>query len=330
VGSGDASRRFLSFTLAKWPLTFVPESGSPNGVASTLEVRVDGIRWEEVPSFFGVGGDERVYTTKVEDDGKTALHFGGSPGAPVPTGRNNILATYRQGLGEEGNVPARSLTTLLTRPTGLKAVVNPGPAEGGSPAETLEQARINVPSSVQTLGRIVSLRDFEDMALGLAVVAKARAYVDWDGDEQAVFVIVAGSGGGSLGGSLRDISESLDALRDVNRKMNVQAHAPWPIELSLDIIAHDDYLLESVQSTVEAALTRLFAFETRGLGQPVFMSDIYGALHALDGVVAVDLDVLRPREVAGSAELADVSVPPHAIATLDRADLTLRVAYGSF
>ena len=330
LGSGDASRRFLSFAVKKAPVTYVPRAGMPNGVANTLELRVGGVLWKEVPSLYGRGSEERVYTTRLDNDGKMSVQFGGPPGARPPTGKNNIAATYRQGLGLAGMVAGRTLTTLLDRPAGLKGVVNPMAAEGGAEAETLEQARVNAPATVQTFGRIVSVRDFEDAARELAAVAKARAYVDWDGEEQSVFVVVAGSAGSSLENSVRDIAASLDAQRDINRKMRVLPHARLPIEVSLDVIAHGDYTLEAVRAAVGTALAGLFAFDNRELGQPVFFSDLYRVLQAAEGVVAADLDVLRPKGQADAPVMADIGVPPNAIAALDLADAAIRVAYGDF
>jgi predicted phage baseplate assembly protein len=328
LGNGDAAQRFLAFPLKKSPVTFVPQPGAPNGVASTLQVRVDGILWKEVASLLGAGPNDRVYTTVIDDQAKTSVRFGGAPGGRVPTGRNNIIAAYRQGLGIEGNVRARSLTTLLDRPTGLKAVINPGAAEGGAMPEALEQARINAPSTVKTFGRIVSLRDFEDAARELVVVAKARAYMDWDGDEEAVFIIVAGASGSVLSASLREIAADLDRRRDINRKMRVKPHRPLPLEIALDVLAHPAYTTETIASRVKEVLTTFFAFDNRELGQPVFESDVYHLVQSQEGVLAVDLDRLRVKGAAGVPEMADIAVPLEAIASLDWMDVKLAVRHG--
>ena len=66
------------------------------------------------------------------------------------------------------------------------------------------------------------------------------------------------------------------------------------------------------------------------LGQPVFFSDLYRVLQAAEGVVAADLDVLRPKGQADAPVMADIGVPPNAIAALDLADAAIRVAYGDF
>ena len=85
-----------------------------------------------------------------------------------------------------------------------------------------------------------------------------------------------------------------------------------------------------MQAAVEEAIEELFSFDNRELGQPVYLSDLYRALQALDGVVAVDLDVLRPKGAAGVSRMADVYVPLSAIATLDLNDATISVAHGGF
>ena len=53
---------------------------------------------------------------------------------------------------------------------------------------------VNAPLTVLTLGRIVSLRDYEDFARAFAGVAKALATWTWDGERQGVFVTDRGRG----------------------------------------------------------------------------------------------------------------------------------------
>src|SRR6185295_4228754 len=101
--------------------------------------------------------------------GKTFVQFGdGNTGARTPTGQGNIRATYRKGIGKAGNVKAGQISLLLTRPLGVKDVINPMPASGGDDAETLAGARTNAPLTMLTLGRIVSLQDYEDFARSFA------------------------------------------------------------------------------------------------------------------------------------------------------------------
>ena len=83
---------------------------------------------------------------EVSLDRITSVRFGdGMTGARLPTGRQNIVATYRNGLGLAGRVGAAKITTLLDRPTGVKNVVNLVAADGGADPETMDKARRAAP-----------------------------------------------------------------------------------------------------------------------------------------------------------------------------------------
>ena len=62
--------------------------------------------------------------------------------------------------------------------------------------------------------------------------------------------------------------------------------------LGLKVKRDPAYELKSVLAAVEAALRAHYAFDTRGLGQPVLQSDVIAVAHSVPGVLAVDLDFL--------------------------------------
>ncbi|HVG25213.1 MAG TPA: hypothetical protein VND45_13735, partial [Thermoanaerobaculia bacterium] len=104
LGAGDASKPLQTFGLQQSPLTFV-SAPTVDGVASTLVVRVNDVRWHETDSFAGASPNERVFVTDISDEGKVAVTFGtGREGARLPTGTDNVRATYRSGIGRAGNV----------------------------------------------------------------------------------------------------------------------------------------------------------------------------------------------------------------------------------
>lgn len=300
LGSGDAASAFQAFVLAKAPLAHVPAPGGAPGGASTLEVWVDGVRWHEVPDFHGRGGAERVYVTRTGPDGKTEVRFGdGVTGARLPSGRNNVVATYRVGGGVSGRLPAATLRTPLDRPPGLRAVVNPLPAEGGADAESPADVRRNLPKTVRTFGRIVSLRDFEDAALETRLAAKARAAAGWDGESQAVFLTVAGDAGIPLGGeALGNLVADLDARRDPNRRLRVIPHRPLPIRVEATVTPQADRVPEDVAAAAHAALTGLLSFERQEFGAALRLSEVYRALQEAEGVAGAVVTLLAPKRDA--------------------------------
>ena len=85
LGSGRASAPFQRFTLAHEPLTHVQSPDAPSGADAALEVRVNDVRWDEVPTLFGAGPRDRAYALRTDEHGKAYVQFGdGARGARLP------------------------------------------------------------------------------------------------------------------------------------------------------------------------------------------------------------------------------------------------------
>lgn len=294
LGSGNAQSAFQSFELAKSPVTFTRKSETKAGVQNTLELRVDGIRWEETERLYGHSGKERIYTTRVDDENIMHVQFGdGRTGARPTSGDRNIAARYRQGLGAEGNVEAHTLETLLDRPKGLSEVTNPMPATGGADREMRGATRENAPNTVRTFDRIVSLRDFEDAAREYIGLAKARADWQWDGMRRTVYLTVASDEGRALSSSAHDnLRAYLDTRRDPHQGLQINDYDEVQLTVKLTVQTHGDYRDEDVHKVAVAAAERFFSFDNRSLGQDVHRSDLYHLLQDVEGVVAVRIDEL--------------------------------------
>jgi Baseplate J-like protein len=295
LGSGDAGRAWQRFGLRQPPLTHVHAAES-GGRRSTLEVWVDGIRWDEAPTLFGRGPRERLFSAQQDAEGGTRVQFGdGRNGARLPSGRENVAAVYRRGIGREGNVAAGQLSLLLTRPLGIRSVANPLPATGGDDPETLERARENAPLTVLTLDRIVSLRDYEDFARTFAGVAKAMATWTWSGRGRGVLVTVAGPQGDAVpdGGPVQTaLRAALARYGDALIPVEVRAYRPARFRVSAGLRAHPAHDPARVLAAAQEALRARFSFAARAFGQGVALSEVIAALQEVPGVAAVDVDLL--------------------------------------
>jgi hypothetical protein len=294
LGGGRPAQPFQSFAIAESPLTHV-SARTETGARSSLALRVDDILWAEVPSLYGRGAKERVFSTRITDEGQTVVQFGdGVRGARPASGQNNIVASYRVGLGQQGNVAASSLTTLLDKPLGLEAVFNPLPGAGGDDSERLAQARRNAPITTLTLGRVVSLQDYEDFALGFAGIRKALASWVWDGDARRILVSVGGPDGAAIdpdiGTTHRDLVAALKSLGDPFVRVDVMSYRAATFETSLRVKVAPEYDAIQVLSSVEAGLRVAYSFEARGFAGLIALSALVAEVHAVPGVVAVDVD----------------------------------------
>jgi predicted phage baseplate assembly protein len=294
LGSGDARRPHQQFALRQGPLTFRLDPSQPAGVKDTLEVRVNGLLWTGRDTLHQAG-EARAYTLELAESG-ARLRFGdGRAGARLPTGQENLTARYRKGLGAAGNLKAGQLNLPLSRPLGLKAAVNPLPAEGGADPEPLEDARRGAPLRVLTLDRVVTLTDYADFARAYAGVGKARADWVWDGARRVIVVTVADSQGDAppVDGAL--LAGLLDALRrfgDAHLPVVARPFRARAFLVDARLRTVPVHLEADVHTRAATALREAFDFAVRDFARPVHGAEVIAVLQGVDGVLAVDLNGL--------------------------------------
>ena len=315
LGSGDGSQAYQQFVLKQPPLTYT-SSTSPGGAESTLEIQVNDVRWHEVPSLYEHGPNESIYVTRIQDDGRTVVQFGdGVTGARLPTGQDNVRATYRRGIGYVANMKRGQLSLLMTRPAGLKDAMNPEAFSGGDNMESQDSARRNAPMKVVSLGRLVSLQDYEDFARTFAHVTKALATWTWSGERHGVVVTAAGpEGPGAIlapgNVSYDNLLTSLRAYGDPFVPVKLVAHVPVQFRLAAAVQTDPDYEWPKVKGNVESALQASFSFEARDLGEGVALSEVIAMIQAVPGVTAVDVSrFCRTGESVQSQLVAAVPQP---------------------
>jgi predicted phage baseplate assembly protein len=293
LGSGDASKTHQRFELKSLPLTFV-SAESETGATSTLTIRVNDVAWSEQPNLVAATPRDRAYSLRIEDDGKAVVQFGdGQHGARLPSGQGNVLASYRRGIGASGNVGAGQLSQLLTRPLGLKAATHPAAAEGGTDPDDAESARRTMPLGVRTLGRAVSLRDYEDFARAFTGIGKAHAAVLNLKAGRTIFITVAAEDGAPLSSTNPVLTRLVGALRksgDPLVRFEVQPNREATFQLRLRVKRDPAYLRDAVTAAIESALHAAFSFDTREFGQPVALSEVIAVADGVAGVIAVDVD----------------------------------------
>ncbi len=296
LGSGDAAAAFQEFVLKRTPLTYV-SAVTPGGSLSTLEIRVNDVLWREVPSLYGQATKAQVYTTRIGDDGKAIVRFGdGVTGSRLPSGVENVTATYRIGTGREGIVKPGQASLLMTRPLGAKAVTNPGPSAGARDPESRDQARQNAPFTVLTFDRVVSMSDYGDFARRFAGIGKAGAAWLWNGRVRLVHVTVAGEGGAGIeeeSDLLARLGVSIKTFGLPHQHFLLQPYRPLSFSLKANLLARQGHLADNVIAEVRAALIDHFSFEKRSFGQAVTKSEVIALIQGVDGVEMADLDFLK-------------------------------------
>lgn len=301
LGSGNGSVANQKFVLNKPPLTYT-FAATPSGGKSTLHVYVNDVEWQETDSLYPLNKQDQKYIVQIEDDGTTILTFGdGQRGARLPSGRENISAVYRSGIGLDGLAGVDRVSQKKTGPASILSVTNPCPATGAAPRESIDSARSTVPALNRTLGRIVSIQDFEDFTFAFAGIGKARAIAVWNGATEIVHITIAAIAGAIVEQDAQLYRSLVDAIatgRDPLQQVEVASFEPIFFKLDARFVIQTGYQVEKVEAAIRQQLLAKFAFEQRGFAQPVTQSEVIAAIQSVPGVLAVDLDALHRRDAS--------------------------------
>jgi hypothetical protein len=323
LGSGNAGAAFQRFELKQLPLTW-RAAANELGAAPELTVRIGDIAWTAQDTLYGAASGARDYALATDEQGRNFVVFGdGVSGARLPSGPNNVRAAYRKGLGADGNVAPDKLTQLMSRPLGLKSVSNPIAAEGGTDPEAADAARESIPLATRTLGRAVSVVDYEDFARAFSGIAKAQAQVLQLRAGPVVAITIAGPGGAALDTASpvwNNLLAALKASGDPHVAVRLLACQQSSFRLGLKVKRDPAWEIGTVLAAVEAALRAHYAFDARALAQPVQQSEVIAVAQAVPGVVAVDITRLY-----GGTQPASQTLPSLQVRLLAS---TLRVANG--
>jgi predicted phage baseplate assembly protein len=291
LGSGDSTNPALQFTLKQTPLTYL-SSPAGNGAVSTLQVWVNNLQWHEVGNFLASGPSDRVFVTVMNEDQSVTVQFGdGIAGARTPTGQMNIRAVYRVGIGLAGMVQTGQLTQPLARPQGLKSTTNPSPATGGGDPDTAQTARTGAPLNVMTIGRVVSLDDYQNYALVFGGISKALATWTWFNGMRGVFLSVLGPAGAAVGPpTTTDLITACANVGNPHVAVKVGSQPPVLFDVGAQVqVDTNDYSPTLVLAQVWAALSAAFGFDQRQFGEGVAQSEVVAVIQQVPGVIAVEI-----------------------------------------
>jgi Baseplate J-like protein len=333
LGSGNGAQPLQSFTLKQPPLTFVA-APTAAGAESTLHVYVDNVEWHETDSLAGLGPRDHHFVTATDDAGNTQVTFGnGVQGARLPTGTQNVAAVYRSGIGVPGNVKAQQVSLLQTRPLGVMSVINPLRASGGADKESRDLARDNVPLSVMSLDRLVSVADYADFTRNFAGIAKAIAQRTSDGRRQLIHLTIAGADDIPIDPSsdlYRNLLAAFRKLGDRDLPVKVDLCELTALVLSAGVKLLPDYVWEPVATALRARILDAFGFGKRALGQPALLCEVLSVMQAVPGVAYVDVDAFGGvTEKTTSDDDARVLRSPDEITNAVKS-IVIRAARGQF
>ncbi|MEJ2552019.1 MAG: hypothetical protein P8Z34_15195 [Anaerolineales bacterium] len=309
LGNGDSRQRFQTFKLPKTPLTYHTVSSETPPEVPELKIYVDGRLWKRVPTFFTSAADDEVYIVREDHEGVSWVQFGdGKTGKRLPSGLKNVVAEYRTGNAAYGVLKTDTTVQAGSKLDNLDKILLPGLVSGGDSAETGDNARAAAPGKVQSLDRLVSIKDYESVALAIAGVSKAMAAWDLvDGVPSVVVTVLMDSGRSA------EINAVRKTLNEYNRCRGAQR---FPIEiiqgqreyiaLAADVAFDATYQQTDVELDIKETLglageeksgvdgsRGLLAEAQRSFGQPEYASRLAAIIQNVEGVLWAKVKALQ-------------------------------------
>jgi hypothetical protein len=345
----ESQRRAHRFLLDHGPLSFQVPSPADNGslapavrllatdprqaTPQVLRLEVSGTTpslglsddWQPVDHLLDSDEFAHDFAVETDNDGRPLIRFGDGEYGLAPPDGSTISVDYRVGVGRAGNVGAESLAHLVDLETGddwpdVSGVRNPLPAWGGIDSEPMAEVKRLAPAAFHAeQKRAVTEADYAAAAEQHPAVANAVATFRWTGSWHTVFLTIDPAGRTDLPQELQDsIRDWVVRFTQAGYDLEIDPPTFVPLEIEVGVCVAADHFRGHVEEAVLDALSnRLRSNGQRGFfhpdnftfGQPLYLSQLYAAIEAVEGVDSAEVKVFQRFGKLPNNELEQGYVP---------------------
>ena len=296
-------------------------------VALSIDFPTESELWVPVDDLLESSTFDQHFVVEVNNDNQALLRFGDDEYGRSVFGALKFHAVYRIGNYTQGNVGAEALAHLALDPmvNVVTVVRNPLAAMGGIDPESIEEVRQWAPQAFRVEKfRAVTEVDYAEVAKKLPQVQSAVAGFRWTGSWYTVFVgiqpssttnlILKPNGVMLLTDTLREtVFEFLTSYRMTGYDLEIRPPEFLPLEIDISICTTPGYFRGDVEQGVLMALSsRILPDGSRGFfysgnwvfGQSLYLSQLYAAAEAVQGVDSAEVTVFRRFGQPDNGELA--------------------------
>ena len=299
------------------------------------------LEWTPLYDLLGSGPNDQNFVVETEADGTSYLRFGDDQYGLRPEPDSVFTASYRVGNGVQGNIGADSIVHILTDNPAIVSVRNPLAARGGGEPEGIEDVRQRAPWAFRIQERAVTQEDYAEVAQRDLAIRRAAASFRWTGSWRTVFLSVDRVGGVPVGSDFKSaLYQRMDRYRMAGYDMEIDDPLYVSLEINMTVCVLPDYFRSHVKSALlQVFSNRILPDGQRGVfypdnftfGQTVYLSPLYAAAMAVEGVSFVQITLFQrqdrpdPQQVAlangklemGRMEIArldnDPNFPEHGV-----------------
>lgn len=340
----DLVTEAVSLTTPRTTLSGEARRAQP-ALALLVHSSTDPEVWTPVPDLLSSSAFDKHFVVDVDNGGRATLRFGDGVYGQEPVEGTTFTAWYRVGNGRAGNIGSEALAhivqpTTVTDWPSILAVRNPLPAQEGTDPETIEEVRQFAPAAFRAeLFRAVTEADYTAAARKIPGIAGAVATFRWTGSWYTVFVgvdprnpadVITESGGRTflVPSFERRVRDGLTRYKLAGYDLEICSGEYVPLAIDLELCIGLDHFRGDVAEAVYQVLSnrinpdRTFGFfhpDHFTFGQAVYLSKLYAAVEAVEGVNSVMVTRFQRfgKVAAGELEAGVLPIGPWEIARLD-------------
>jgi hypothetical protein len=259
--------------------------------------------WLPRPDLLASDAAATEFVVESEYDGSALLRFGDDYHGKRPDVTTTFTATYRIGNGTAGNIGLESIAHIVSNDVRLLRASNPLPAQGGSDLENAEDIKRDAPEAFRTQERAVTPADYAEVTERHPSVQRAAATFRWTGSWYTVFLTVDRRGGGEMDAAYEQtIRAHVERYRMAGYDLEVNGPSYVPLLLEMTVCVQPDYFRADVRAALMRVFSRgwladgtpaLFHPDNFTFGQPVYLSALYEAAQATQGVTSAVIDTFQ-------------------------------------
>jgi hypothetical protein len=290
-------------------LTTSPADAVPFITLSSTQSDQPPVTWTVARDLLDSDAEATAFVVETESDGSASLRFGDDTYGQRPAPGAVFTANYRIGDPTAGNVAADSIVHAVSADPAVAKVRNPLPATGGVMPESIEHVRTTAPFAFRTQERAVTPDDYQTVAERHPEVQRAAASFRWTGSWHTVFLTVDRLGGLPVDDAfVAEMLGFVEPFRLAGHDLLINGPEYVALDIALLVTAQSDHF----QADVEEALFEVFGAgvmpdgrpqvfnpDNFTFGAPVYLSVIYAAAQAVDGVASVAVTKFERRDRPG-------------------------------
>ena len=282
-------------------------------------------QWLPVPDLLESSSSSPAFVPETDNNGRALIRFGDGQYGMAPLNDSFIKATYRIGVGVVGNVGAEALAHIINPGNVLNfpsvvTVRNPLPAWGGTDPQPLAQIKQLAPAAFRAVQyRAVTEEDYAAAANLVPGVANAVATFRWTGSWYTVFISVDPLGTNTLSTTLQtQVLNWVGGYTQAGYDLEITPPIFVPLQVVIDVCVDPYYFRFDVEQALLAALSnQILPDGTKGFfypgnftfAQPLFLSQLYAAVMAVDGVASAVVATFQRYGKIANNELQQGYIP---------------------